>query len=915
MNDWLHQFGRRLRFLFRRKKSDRELDEEMRLHRELREQELSEHGFVPEEAHYAAQRQFGNPLSLREESREMWGWNWLEHAAQDLRYGLRMLRKNPGFTAVAVLTLALGIGANTAIFSLTDQVLLRLLPVENPEQLVVLRSPGPNPGHTWSDGDDSTSFSYPMYRDLRDKNQVFAGLAACRPLTVNVAGQGGTERAEADLVSGNFFEVLGVRPALGRVFTSQDETSPGANPVAVLSYGYWTRRLGNDPGILNKQIIVNGTGLTVVGVARAGFDGVQIGWMPDVYLPITMKAQMTPGWNGLEDRKDHWVPVLGRIKPGLAREKAEAAIQVTYQPILQFEVASLHMTDKTRAQFLGKKLLLDPGSRGRPILQRDAQEPLLFLMAMVGLVLLIACANLASLLVARGEARQREIAVRLAMGAGRLRLFKQFLTESLLIALAGGLAGLLVAWWCLGGLIHALTVSAGAQGLHTQLDPRVLLFSLALSLFTGLLFGLAPAMRSTRADLHATLKEQGASVSSGTASVRMRKILIVSQMALTGVLLVGAGLFATSLGNLRHANLGLRPDHVIQFSVTPRLSGYSPAQTVAFVDRLRQTIAALPGVRAVGFAEIPVFQNDDSSGNVTVEGYTAAPDEDMDVMRNRVGPNYFSTMGIPLIAGREFSASDAGTSPKVGIINEKMARRFFAGRNPIGLHVGQGSGSSVHLDIEIVGVVEDSKHDDARDPVRPFLYQPYAQETASVINTAGQATFYVRTEQRPDSLAATLRQLVQSLDADLPVYDLKTLAQQVDDSMIAERLLSILSVSLGVLASLLAAVGLYGVMAYRVARRTQEIGIRMALGATRKSVAWMVLGEVVRLTALGLAIGLPAAYGLGKLVESQLFGVKASNPLVFILGTTLLAAVALLAGWLPARRATKVDPIVALRYE
>ncbi|MGH9940720.1 MAG: ABC transporter permease [Blastocatellia bacterium] len=830
---------------------------------------------------------------------------------QDLRYGARMLLKNPGFTLIAALTLALGIGANTAIFSLTDQILLRLLPVEKPEELVVLRSPGPKRGRVSSDGDDAASFSYPMYKDLRDRNNAFSGLLARYATSLSVAGNGQTERADGELVSGNYFEVLGVRPALGRVFNQEDDRVPGAHPVVVLSHAYWARRFGADPAILNKTLTVNGALMTVIGVSRAGFQGVQVGQTPDVFIPMMMKARMTPNWNGLDDHQDYWLAIMGRLKPGFSRAQTEEAVRPSYRSILEEELPLMRgLNAERRQRFLDKRILLDDGASGRQVLQRDVKKPLLILVGMVGLVLLIACANVANLLLARGAARQREIAVRMALGAGRWRLIRQFLVESLLLSLIGGVVGLIVAAWTINGLVAAIPPSIGLLGLSAELNARLLGFNLALSALTGLLFGVAPAARATRLNLEATLREQGSSVSGSLSHVRFRKSLVVSQIVLTTVLLVGAGLFARSLNNLQRLDLGLRADHLITFSIAPELNGYSPQRTIAFFDELRQGIAALPGVRSVSAAEIPILTDSNSSSNVTIEGYQAQEQEDMNVRHNRIGPDYFATMSVPLLSGREFTVSDAAGSPKVAVINETMARRFFANRNPIGSHFAFGAGNRVRPDIQIIGVVKDSKHATAREQARPFAYLPYAQETG-----LGKITFYARTDQDVASIAPALRREVGRLDNNLPIYELKTLRQQADESLFADRFLTFLSVCFGLLAAALAAIGLYGVMAYTVTRRIREIGIRIALGATQSRVAWLILREVALLALVGLLAGAPLAFVLGRAAESLLFGVKASDPLVFAAASLLLGCVALLGGYLPARRAAKVDPMVALRCE
>jgi putative ABC transport system permease protein len=832
---------------------------------------------------------------------------------QDVKYALRMLLKSPAFTVIAVLTLALGIGANTAIFSFTDQILLRDLPVPNPQQLVVLRSPGPNPGRTSADiSDEAQLFSYPMYKDVRERSSAFSGLLACHWVEVNVSGGGATQSARGELVSGNFFQTLEVQPALGRVFTADDETAPGANAVAVLSYGYWSRRFGSDPSILNKTLTVNGTPVTVVGVARQGFFGVQIGAAPDIYIPITMLQQMSPQ-SGLElaVRTDHWVAVIGRLKPGMSRERAQASLEPIYAPLLKEDAKVLKLSAQKAKIFTAKPLQLVDGAQGRLVLQGDAKEPLLVLMSMVGLVLLIACANIAGLLVARGESRQREVAVRLALGAGRGRLVRQLLTESLLIGVAGGAAGIALASWLLNAMVGAIPADQGMRGLAGSLDLRVLWFAIAVTLATSILFGLAPALRSTRVDLQSTLKEQGASVSQGRANIRLRKALIVAQVALTAVLLAGAGLFARTLTNLEHAHLGVNTSHLLQFSVAPDLNGASPARTEQFVENARREIGATPGIRSVAVSTTAIFSNDDNGFNITPQGYSIAPDENTSVFNDYVTPDYFSTMGVSLIAGREFNGTDTAASQPVCIINQKLAQKYFAGRNPIGLHITRGQGNNnKNAPMQIVGVVADTKWDDARSKIVPFVFMPTAQDPL-----LGGLTFYARTERDPAQMAATLHSIISRLDPNLPVNNMRTLDEQISNSMFNDKLVATLSVSLALLAALMAALGLYGVLAYVVARRTREIGIRMALGGQRSDILRMVLGQGARLTVIGGAIGIAVALAASQWVASLLYGVTARDPLTFVGVVVLLAIVAGAACYLPARRATRVDPMVALRYE
>jgi predicted permease len=908
LRGWISRFTG----LFGRDRRDREVDAEIESHIAMHVEANVRAGMTPDEARRAALIKLGGVEQTKESYRDRRGLPWLETLAQDVRFGLRMLRKNPGFTVVAVLTLALGVGANTAIFSLTDQVLLRNLPVANPSQLVVLRAPGYKSGHISSDSDDATSFSYPLYKDLRDRATVFSGLMGRLGVPLSIAGHGQSQPADGELVTGNYFDMLGVGPALGRVISPSDDTSPGSNPVAVLSYGYWTRQFGNDPSVLNEALTVNGTSLTVVGVARANFSGVQIGRTTDFFIPMSMKAQMTPGWDGLAARNDSWLNVIGRLKPGFTPTGAQTALAPTFHAIEESELAELKMSpgSKHAAQYLDRHLELLNGGHGREILQADEQTPLLVLLTLVGLILLIACANLASLLLARGEARQREMAVRFALGAPRRRLVKQLLTESVLLALAGGVGGIVLASWTLKALVGTVTAQMSISGLEMRIDPRVLLFAVAVSILTAILFGLGPAMRITSASLPNTLKDQAAAASGGTSNVRLRKWLMATQVALTTMLLASAGYFLNSLVNLEHQNLGVKLDHVVQFTLRPSLTNYTVPQTKGLFDRIREEVAALPGVRSVSLAEYPSFGNDEWASGMNVEGYTPGPDEEVQTLRDSVGTDYFSTMGIPLLAGRDFRESDSATSPNVVVINEKMAQKYFAGRSPLGNHIAWGSANKARPDVEIVGVVQNSKYEDLRDTIQPFAYQPYAQDTK-----LGQGTFYVRTSQDPALLGGTLRKVVQRIDANLPVLSLLTLQEDADRSIFPDRVLSVFSTCLGLLAALLAAIGLYGVLAYIVARRTKEIGIRMAIGATRGNVAWLILREMMSMAAAGLAIGLAAAFALGWVIQAHLYGVRASDPLVFVETAALLAGIVVLASWLPARKAANLDPMVALRHE
>src|SRR6266404_5735167 len=793
---------------------------------------------------------------------------------QDVRYGLRMLAKSPGFTAIVVLTLALGIGANTAIFSLMNQILLRQLPVQNPKELVVLHAPGPVTGHVSDDGDATESFSYPMYKGLRENSAAVGTMLGQYGFSASMASRGQTERGSGELVSGNYFEVLGIPPAIGRVFSLDDERVPGGHPVVVLSNAYWTRHFGGDRSILNKSLLINNVEMTVVGVAREGFSGAQVGKSPDVFVPLMMTPQMTLGRNTLDQWNDYWLRVLARRKSGVSEPQLAAGLNAAYHPLLEEQLPKINGWNELKRQaFLNKEIVLSPGARGRLVVQRDVGGGLITLFVMVALVLLIACTNVANLLLARGAARQREFAIREALGASRGRMIRQLLVESLLCALGGGTLGVVLGSWLISGLTPIVVANEGIHGLTPNLDSTVLVFAAGTSLVCGLFFGIVPALRVTRSSVSEVIKDQGSTSSASVSHVRFRKVLVAGQVAFTMLLLAGAALFVRTLWNLRNLDLGLRTENIISFSIAPALNGYDTQRSIALVDQLRGRIAAIPGVRSVGTAEIATLTGDDEGTNITAEGGIQLPEDLQHVNYVSVSSEYFSTLGIPLLSGREFTDADSAKSPKCAVASEAMVKRFFPGRNPIGMHFGFGGGSKVKVEIEIVGVVKDVKQDHVRSATsNPYVYIPYSQKP----KLAGM-TFYVSAIRDPLLLGPELQSQVRQLDATLPVDNVKTMERIVEEDLFPARMVAVLSASFAALAALLAALGIYGV-----------------------------------LVVAGVVVGLPLAYVLARLSESLLFGVKAGNPTAYGLGLGLIALVALGACWIPARRATKVDPLVAL---
>ena len=831
----------------------------------------------------------------------------------DLKYGVRALRRTPMLTTVAVLSLALGIGANTAIFTLLDQLLLRLLPVKEPDQLVMIWSTGPHMGNNRG----ARAASYPMYQDYAQRAPAFSYVFCCYSTPLSVSFEGSTERVQAELVSGNYFQALSVGPAVGRVFTpEQDDRNYKSHPNVVLSHNYWVERFRSDPSVVGKKILVNNYPMTIVGVSAPGFVGLDPSQAPHIRIPIQMKPLMTPGWDAIGDRRSQWIQMFARMKPGFTVESARASLQPIFKSILDYELTREEMRNVTaynRANFLKRQVRVEPAATGYSRMREQFRTALIVLMCMVGLVLLIACFNVANLLIARAVSRRKEIAVRLAMGAARSQLLRQLLIESVLLSLAGGILGLALSIWTIHGLLGLLPSDGVTRTLKATPDLRILAFNFVLATATGIFFGLAPALQSMRFDIWTTLKDVAGALAGAGSSVRFRKALVTAQVALSFLLLAGAGLFVKSLGNLKNTNTGFHEiENLVTFQVDPALNGYTNPQVKQFYKNLLEQIKAQPGVKGTGYAVVALLRGDEWDSTMSVEGHQAKDGEDLQAFMNGLSPGYFSAMGVPILRGRDFDSRDEGLdTAKVALVNRKFAEHFFGSIDKaVGRHVGFGSGPQSKLDMEIVGVVENSLYEGPREGVRRQAFVPDQQG-----RFPASASFYVRTSGSSNALFGSIRQIVRGLDSSMPIYQLKTLDAQLDETLTTERLIAMLSTAFGALATLLAAIGLYGVMAFVVANRTREIGLRMALGAQQSAVAWLVMREVLMLLGVGVVIGVLAAFGLGRFVSAQLFNVPPTDHWTALLAITILGLIAIAAGLVPAQRATSVDPIKALRYE
>lgn len=895
------------RRFFHRAQHDDEIADEIAQYVDLETNDNLARGMSADAARSAALRKFGNRTAIREAVYEMNSINWLEILAQDLRYGLRQLRLRPGFALAAIVSLAFGIGANTAIFTLVDQLLLRLLPVEDPRALVQLRVDGARPGGNWGDG--LHTFPYPTYLALRDRNTVFSGLTGERVESANLLDADGASSIPVALVAGNYFQVLGVRPHVGRLLGPDDDRTLNGHPVAVLQYDFWRSQYQGRQQIVGETIRLNGAAFTVVGVASDAFEGTSIGVPTKVFVPIAMQPTIAPTIPGLTDERSAWFYPFARLKAGVTFAQAEAAMKVLYRERVEEELGQSYFSKfpEMRDALLKQVFSLEPGGRGYPGLRGRFERPLIVLEWLAAVVLLIACTNIAGLLLARGAARRRDLAIRRAIGAGRGRIIGQLFAESALVAIAGAAAGLLLGSWLTELLIALLPGGTNDISLASAPDLRVVSFTIAVTIVTSLLFGLVPAWQNSQVGPSLTLREEAGSIAGGRSHVRFRKGFVALQVALSALLLLGAGLFVRSLMNLQHVQLGLRPENVVTFLAGPAVP-YDNARKVQAYRALIEGLAGVPGVVAVGANRGPIFTGGRSDGMLTIAGRPDTSDAPF-TFYNAVTPGYFIALGIPVKAGADFSWHDWGTGKRQALVNQALTDAYFGGAPPLGRMVGQGARSAT--DTEIIGVFGNARYHDVRGDVpRQTFFN-----LDSVIERITRVSVYVRTAGDPEQVMPNLRSAVRQIDPNFVVSDMRTLNHQINSRMSNERMLSFLASGFAVLATLLALLGLHGVLVFQVANRTREIGIRMALGARRFAIIRLIAGEMIVVVLGGLVAGVAAAYWCGRFVQSQLFGINADDPFVFGVAVFALLTAAAVATVLPALRASRIDPLHALRHE
>lgn len=833
---------------------------------------------------------------------------------EDLKFALRQLRKSPVFTLAAVLTLALGIGANTSIFSLLDQALLRSLPVRDPQQLVLLENTGKAfSGRTSSHGGDIAAyFSYPMYKDLRDKNKVFDGLIAVTQTEAGVLWKQHSELAPADLVSGNYFDVLGVKAAaLGRNLVQSDDLVKNGNPVVVVSFNFWKNHMGEDPGVIGQTLAINGHPFQIIGVSAPNFEGAIWGSPADIYVPMSMKPIVTPNWDDLDNHRSRWMIILGRLKPGETRQQAQAGMAALWHSLRAAEVPLMGANSKRFIDgfVTNSNLMVLDGSKGFSYTRDTLRTPLLVVMGMVVLVVLMAAVNVASLVMVRSAGRLREFAMRYSLGAKRSRIVRQLLIEGLLLDVLGGTVGLLLVPVATHVLIDRMSSGQIEPSFSTAVDFRVLAFNFAVAVGVSLIFALAPVLQLWKPDLAVQMKQQSAASTGG--SLVLRRVTVGLQIGLSLLLLVCSGLFVRTLENLHSVNTGFATDHLITFGLDPNLAGYSKDALLPLYKDVHDQLAAIPGAAGVAATDDPELVGNGEGSNISVAGYTAREDEDMNVEVPSIIPGYFATIKVPLAAGREFTADDDAAHPHVAVINESLAKRFYGTpQKAIGRMLGMGGGSSVKYDLQIVGVSRDYLHSTVKDKVVQTLYRPFAQDIpASGVN------YYVRTFQAPEAAIGAIRQTLARVDTHLVADNLTTMDIQIDQNLSDERMIGLLAVSFGALATLLAGIGLYGVLAFATAQRTREIGVRMALGSDRFGIARLVLWDVVKLAGISIAVTIPLTIAATRLLKSQLFEVSSADPIVFVLAMAMITTVAVIAASVPAQRAANVDPMKALRSE